>query len=474
MGPEAQGRGYRLLASSGVLPKGSWQTDLPMSLYAWALNWDEQLDERNFLLSMDIGNGNRILGRGAYAGEARLGPMAWFHGIIIDPALLNRVGGRPELLVDLIPPAEGEGDFAAAERHIDADIMLPPPIAALQEAGECLAWRDLYLTVDRDHSAENVLVGLLCSVMPEEQRKRVRGFATTGRLEARGEFAPAAELNVIASHHPPQAGWPGHLALKLGSRIAAKDKAPPRSYAAWQAMAAMLHSLDRTNAGAISAWHFEDIDKTPDAIWNAMVARASQTLRSDQMVALFHAMYGFAAEGLPPMAPLALQIAAGYLEQAKVAGVAGQTASALLSHPDKAIEQAFVPVAASYLDSGDESHQTKLLDICTAAIAQGSPLPALGGELVAAITWGLQQRRYSGSHNAAMALIPHLDDDMLPMMSRHVDADMIAAFASHSRQTLNKASRILLSANNPIHNRSRAYISAKLAAFRQLERAHHG
>lgn len=195
MGPQAGGRGYRVLArSNGPAIPGTAEarlSELALVLAGWA---DEREPAAVALVPLTDATTPALLLRMAYLGTAPLGTIAFAHGLILDEAAFAACAGRPDSLLHLIPPPDGSRDFAAAPLVLTGT---PPPSQRHDWSGLGLEWRDRLVLVPGQSETEAALRSVLGSLGPAGPGARVRGWATTGLLPSSGSFSPARELQLI-------------------------------------------------------------------------------------------------------------------------------------------------------------------------------------------------------------------------------------------------------------------------------------
>lgn len=194
MGPQAGGRGYRVLArSDGPAIAGSAEarlSELALVLAGWA---DQRESGAVALIPLTDATTPALLLRMAYLGTAPLGTIAYAHGLILDEAAFAACAGRPDGLLHLIPPPDGSRDFAAAPLQV---AQAPPP-QRHDWTGLGLQWRDRLVLVPGQAETESALRSVLGSLGPAGPGARVRGWATSALLPSSGGFSPARELQLI-------------------------------------------------------------------------------------------------------------------------------------------------------------------------------------------------------------------------------------------------------------------------------------
>ncbi|HEY0114487.1 MAG TPA: hypothetical protein VGB54_02090 [Allosphingosinicella sp.] len=196
IGPQAGGRGYRVLArSDGPAISGTAEgrlSELALVLAGWA---DEQEAPAVALVPLSDATAPALLMRFAYLGTAPLGTIAYAHGLILDEAAFAACGGRPETLLALIPPPDGSRQFAETPLAL---AEVPPPRTPRRDwSGLGLEWRDRLVLVDDEAQEEPTLCSILASIGPAGPGARVRGWATSALLPSSGSFSPARELQLL-------------------------------------------------------------------------------------------------------------------------------------------------------------------------------------------------------------------------------------------------------------------------------------
>lgn len=282
IGPQAGGRGYRVLARSDARPMaGSAEgrlSELALVVAGWA---DEGEPQGVALVPLRDATAPALLMRLGFLGAASLGTIAYAHGLILDEAAFALCEGRPEALLPLIPPPDGSRHFANAP----LTIATPPRPAAPRRdwSGLGLEWRDRLVLVDDAAQEESVLASILASIGPAGPGARVRGWATTALLPSSGSFAPARELQLIvvevgrrrpgALPHLPAHATPGGFE---GDRVAL----PPAAHA-WERLKS-LGAVDADLAAAVGPlrWSPAGLDLPPTEVIGPAAADALRRLSS--------------------------------------------------------------------------------------------------------------------------------------------------------------------------------------------------
>jgi len=196
IGPQAGGRGYRVLArSDGPAISGAAEgrlSEMALVLAGWA---EEREAPAAALVPLTDATAPALLLRFAYLGTAPLGTIAYAHGLILDEAAFALCAGRPESLLPLLPEPDGSRHFAEAPLALGD---LPPARSPRRDwSGLGLEWRDRLVLVDDRAQEEPTLSSILRSIGPAGPGARVRGWATTALLPSSGSFSPARELQLL-------------------------------------------------------------------------------------------------------------------------------------------------------------------------------------------------------------------------------------------------------------------------------------
>lgn len=196
IGPQAGGRGYRVLARSDGPPiSGAAEGrlgEMALVIAGWA---EEREAPAAALIPLTDATAPALLMRFAYLGSAALGTIAYAHGLILDEAALALCDGHPQSLLPLIPPPDGSRRFAEAPLALAPQPPALPPRRDWRGLG--LEWRDRLVLVDHAEQEEPVLSSILRAIGPAGPGARVRGWATTALLPPSGSFSPARELQLL-------------------------------------------------------------------------------------------------------------------------------------------------------------------------------------------------------------------------------------------------------------------------------------
>jgi len=280
IGPQAGGRGYRVLArSDGPAISGIAEgrlSEMALVLAGWA---EEREAPAAALVPLTDATAPALLLRFAFLGTAPLGTIAFAHGLILDEAAFALCAGRPESLLPLIHPPDGSRQFAEAPLVV-AD--LPPPRSPCRDwSGLGLEWRDRLVLVDREEDEEPTLSSILRSIGPAGPGARVRGWATTALLPSSGSFSPARELQLLVVeagrrrpaelHHLPAHATPTGFE---GERV----DLPPAARAWERLKAAGALDVDLAEAVGPLRWSPAHFDAPPGEVIGPAAANALRRL----------------------------------------------------------------------------------------------------------------------------------------------------------------------------------------------------
>ena len=317
IGPESQGRGYRLLKGRA---DGLRTSDLAMILMEWA-----RLREAAIVGRVPVKGGTAIF-RAQYLERASLGDVAHLNGIVIDTAQLACLGHRPELLLQFIPVPDGTTSFAEQALRV---LAVPRAPALSDWPGLGLAWRDRLILVSAAVDREKVLLEALASIEPSEQRERIKGWVTTTRLESRGELNLLDQSQLIVADVQGMARLP-HLPyhLQQSDHNTGETVGAPQSWQAWTAYQSILSS-EPAFARAQDAEHWEpSFSSLPaDQLIDQALRAASGVLPHERMIDLLMVM--IASSG--SLARAAHRVVPDYLEALNTQDVGRRSLRRLLS-----------------------------------------------------------------------------------------------------------------------------------------------
>jgi len=265
IGPQAGGRGYRVLARSDgpdlSAAAEARLSELALVLAGWA---DEEEPEAVALLPLTDATTPALLVRMAYLGTASLGTMAFANGLLLDSAAFAACAGRPETLLDLIPVPDGSRDYAMSP--IAAPIASPPQQAQGRDwTGLGLEWRDRMVVVARPEEVEPALRSVLASIGPAGPGARVRGWATTALLPSAGSFSAARELQLLVLHQGQRRAPGLHYlpAAATPTGFEGERVSLPPAARAWERLKALGRDPDLAEAVGPLRWSPGDFDLPP-------------------------------------------------------------------------------------------------------------------------------------------------------------------------------------------------------------------
>jgi hypothetical protein len=221
IGPEAQGRGYQVLAPDRFSFPGA--QDLAMVLMEWSRAGEQELAGRLPPRGRESG---AIVFRARHISSRALGQAAYLNGVLVQPEQLAALDHRAELLLPLIPAPDGSTRFA--DRPLT--IAQPSPIPPLPWNGLGLAWRDCQILASAERR-EDLLLRALASIDPPEQRARITGWVTSNRLVSRGSLDPLGEAQLIVGDAAAAENAPELVRWTEAGGTAAT---PPDSWTVWR------------------------------------------------------------------------------------------------------------------------------------------------------------------------------------------------------------------------------------------------
>jgi hypothetical protein len=230
IGPQAQGRGYRVLEPAGHLFAGSG--DLAMVLMEWS-----RTGEAEFAGCFPVRDPSpgAVLFRARHLGSATLGEIAFLHGALIGASDLARLGHRSELLLGHIRRPDGTTAFAEKQLRVKVDPS-PPPRRDEDLLG--LAWTDRIILAEDGADREELLRRALASIHPAEQRQRITGWVTSASLLPRGnlDLVRTSQLIVAGSSPAPELSSRLPARATEGGFVGTRAR-PPASWLAWSGLA---------------------------------------------------------------------------------------------------------------------------------------------------------------------------------------------------------------------------------------------
>lgn len=248
IGPERGGRGYRMLAVSGLAADTAWMGNVPLVLLEWA----KLRSPTPFVGRFPVAGGAVIL-RGRYAEEGTDGPIAHANGVFVPDDMLDMVANNEAALVKRIGKDE---DFGQAPVVVDDADFAQPLVTAWQGLG--LAWQDRQIVVAATFDPEDVALAALASVVPVAQRRRIAGWSTTSRLETRGDFAPMRSCNLLVIGPDEPRGPDRFLpyAVAADNSVSGETVAEPEAFRIWSALIEAGRALvpERAQPALEAAW----------------------------------------------------------------------------------------------------------------------------------------------------------------------------------------------------------------------------
>jgi len=376
IGPESQGRGYRLLApKDSPLPRPS---DLAMVLMEWARTGEAEVVGR-----YPLPDGGAAMFRARYLRSAMLGEEAFLHGVVLDEAALSALDNRPELILDQIPGPDGSLGFG--EQPLDVRPPAPPP-ARGPWPHQGLAWRDLHIEPD-DRGRETVLLGALASIDPPEQRSRITGWVTSSRLVSRGALNLVHDSQLVIGGQPADAPL-RQLPVKVETTGAV---IPPHSWRAWLRLEALAREKPQYEPFEKAlVWRAGYAHLSTQKLTETALRLASGVLPHTRMVDLLIDVQGMGE----PMRLAVAEVAPRYLEALRRQGVRGALVLhvlASLSSDRSLVGRLLELIAPADIRAADETVLRWLLPIArdeirTAAGKADTDLRAVALALIEAAT----------------------------------------------------------------------------------------
>ncbi|MBA4053061.1 MAG: hypothetical protein C0472_14525 [Erythrobacter sp.] len=256
--PEARGRGY------AVSMPGSWTLNLAMMMLAWS----QLLIEEEFAASIDIGPGGLLVCRGRFIKQLPSGDaVAVLVGVVVSDEQLARIGYRTDRLAASLPePAEGS-TFGQSP-HIftlpgERDDAAPWPELRL-------AWCDRYVECLGECDRMELLHLAMDSIEPAPQRARIRSWATTDTLPARGSIDPMGQTQLLFGTNPARAPKRFLAAQVRGTRA---DDGVIVHEVTHVEPAPIPESFDtHADMRALAAQHAAIDGEAPELAWNVQLA----------------------------------------------------------------------------------------------------------------------------------------------------------------------------------------------------------
>lgn len=282
IGPQAGGRGYRMLGSSELPRLDSTATAIlnamPLVLAGWA-----DSGEARFTAKIPMGEGQypAMLLRAKLVGQAVGGSIAFAQGVIVTQADGAKLKGSVEDILSSIPVPDGSSDFASQPLAFEFGTASNAP--KHNWAGLGLAWRDRLLLVPDAADAETMALSAINAVEPIEQRPRIRGWATTGALRASGAFAPSRALQLIAIGLGQTSPGSQYLSATVTSAgFVGEMVSSPPTWQTWLRVAA-LGQEDAVLGHAVArlGWTPQSVELTPLALAKLAVKAVHSAVADD-------------------------------------------------------------------------------------------------------------------------------------------------------------------------------------------------
>ncbi len=285
IGPQAGGRGYRVLARSpGPAISGAAEgrlSELALVIAGWA---EQNEPPAVALIPLTDATAPAVLLRFAHLGSGSLGSIGYANGLLLDNAAFAACGGRPETLLPLIPAPDGSRAFADAPLGVS---QTPPPSAPLRDwTGLGLEWRDRLVVVENQAEEEATLCSILQSIGPAGPGSRVRGWATTATLPPGGSFSPGREIQLLVVEKSRRRPALNHLLARAttasfdGERI----DLPPAARA-WERLKSLgARDVDIAQAVGALRWSPEQLEAAPADVIGPAAGQALRALGGEARI----------------------------------------------------------------------------------------------------------------------------------------------------------------------------------------------
>lgn len=423
MGPRSSGRGYQILAETGLPPLSAQARDLldslPLALAGWA-----DTSEESFLACIPLADAATpiLLMRGHYLGEAVAGSVAYANAVLVDQLLPH-----PQLaeLARAIPTPDGSLAFALSPSPSEHGSL----VAQGDWDGFGLAWADRILFTPVDAAPWPWLLSALHAIEPPQQRNRVRGWATSLGLPSTGSFVPARCFNLVVTapaQVPP--GWPHVPAQATEQGFAGARITPPAAWRLWQELVAQADAM------LVPAWDNQWVERPAVEIVGHAVSRAISEGAYGAVAAVLARVVGSQTETAAAASTWLTQ----WLERAAIAQAAGLAlAWSTLPDADRDRRDDVLArlVARHDLDLLVDSDLIAVLVACpeqTVAVAERlTPARrfALLGDIVESGSWSMAEALVAArlvSHLAATAPDDDRADYIAAGIGRLLDWAMVA------------------------------------------------
>jgi len=285
IGPQAGGRGYRVLARSpGPAISGAAEgrlSELALVIAGWA---EQNEPPAAALIPLTDATAPAVLLRFAHLGSGSLGSIGYANGLLLDNAAFAACGGRPETLLPLIPAPDGARSFADAPLALIQPAPASPPLRDWTGLG--LEWRDRLVVVEDRSDEEATLCSILHSIGPAGPGSRVRGWATTAALPPGGSFSPGRELQLLVVEKSRRRPAIHHLLARAtptgfeGERI----DLPPAARA-WERLKSLgARDVDIAQAVGALRWSPEQLEAAPADVIGPAAGQALRALGGEARI----------------------------------------------------------------------------------------------------------------------------------------------------------------------------------------------
>lgn len=278
IGPQAGGRGYRVLARSpGRAISGAAEgrlSELALVIAGWA---EQGEPPAAALIPLTDATAPAVLLRFAHLGSGSLGSIGFANGLLLDNAAFAACGGRPETLLPLLPEPDGSRAFAEAPVTVNQAAPFAPTLRDWSGLG--LEWRDRLVVVEDRAEEEATLCSILRSIGPAGPGSRVRGWATTATLPPGGSFSPGRELQLLVVEKSRRRPALHHLLARASASGFDGERVDlPPAARAWERLKSLgARDVDIAEAVGALRWSPEQLEARPaDVIGPA----AGQVLRA--------------------------------------------------------------------------------------------------------------------------------------------------------------------------------------------------
>jgi hypothetical protein len=288
-GPQNEGRGFRILAHSGLPSDTSWQGNFPLTLLEWAKLRAPEGFVGRFRVS-----GGAIAVRVAYLGEGAAGPIARANGIFIPGHLLERAIAHERALIEAIPPVDHSNSFADAPVEIAEAAQTHGAFPLWPALG--LAWSDRQILADSLWSLDDVALKALESIHPPAQAARIVGWSTSADLLARGDFMPLQYANLIVTGPSGPLFEAARLipcSVDQDGKFTGEAMAPPPAFNLWEKLAGAGRAIIGNGFvdGDLLDWQMKMANWSErDLAWHLIEVTSQHRLPYGKMIDVFAAI----------------------------------------------------------------------------------------------------------------------------------------------------------------------------------------